>query len=72
MFVVFDFVIYWGYDFDYFCVVGDVGKVGVVIDFVEDMKILFDGILLNEMFVFMIMNGVVLFIFVGYIVVGLE
>lgn len=39
---MFDFVIYCGYDFDNLCVVGDVGKVGVVIDIVEDMKVLFD------------------------------
>lgn len=40
--MVFDLAIYWGYDFDYECVSGDVGKVGVAIDFVEDMKVFFD------------------------------
>lgn len=70
--VVFDLVMYCGYDSDYLCVEGDVGKVGVVIDFVEDMKILFDGILLDKVFVFMMMNGVVILILVSFIVIGEE
>ncbi len=53
-------------------VVGDVGKAGVAIDSVEDMKILFDDIPLSEMSVSMTMNGAVLPILAGYIVAGLE
>jgi methylmalonyl-CoA mutase len=53
-------------------VVGDVGKAGVAIDSVEDMKILFDGIPLDKMSVSMTMNGAVLPVLAGYIVAGLE
>ncbi|AAF10655.1 methylmalonyl-CoA mutase [Deinococcus radiodurans] len=70
--VAFDLATHRGYDSDHPRVVGDVGKAGVAIDSVEDMKILFDGIPLNEMSVSMTMNGAVLPILAGYIVVGLE
>lgn len=65
-------VIYRGYDLDNFRVRGDVGMVGVVIDIVEDIKIFFDGIFLENMLVFMIMNGVVILVFVVFIVIGEE
>ena len=52
--------------------IGDVGKAGVAIDSVEDMKILFDGIPLDEMSVSMTMNGAVLPVLAGYIVAGEE
>src|SRR5205807_1947962 len=58
--VAFDLATHRGYDSDHPRVVGDVGKAGVAIDSVEDMKILFDGIPLNEMSVSMTMNGAVL------------
>ena len=70
--VAFDLATHRGYDSDHPRVVGDVGKAGVAIDSVEDMKILFDGIPLNEMSVSMTMNGAVLPILAGYIVAGLE
>ena len=70
--VAFDLATHRGYDSDHPRVFGDVGKAGVAIDSVEDMKILFDGIPLNEMSVSMTMNGAVLPILAGYIVAGLE
>src|SRR5580692_7619762 len=70
--VAFDLATHRGYDSDHPRVVGDVGKAGVAIDSVEDMKILFDGIPLNEMSVSMTMNGAVLPVMAGYIVAGLE
>ena len=70
--VAFDLATHRGYDSDHPRVEGDVGKAGVAIDSVEDMKILFDGIPLNEMSVSMTMNGAVLPILAGYIVAGLE
>ncbi|MBN8531369.1 MAG: methylmalonyl-CoA mutase [Alphaproteobacteria bacterium] len=70
--VAFDLATHRGYDSDHPRVVGDVGKAGVAIDSVEDMKILFDGIPLNEMSVSMTMNGAVLPILAMYIVAGLE
>ncbi|GGR79151.1 methylmalonyl-CoA mutase [Deinococcus sedimenti] len=70
--VAFDLATHRGYDSDHPRVVGDVGKAGVAIDSVEDMKILFDGIPLSEMSVSMTMNGAVLPILAGYIVAGLE
>lgn len=70
--VAFDLATHRGYDSDHPRVVGDVGKAGVAIDSVEDMKILFDSIPLNEMSVSMTMNGAVLPILAGYIVAGLE
>ena len=70
--VAFDLATHRGYDSDHPRVVGDVGKAGVAIDSVEDMKILFDGIPLNEMSVSMTMNGAVLPILASYIVAGLE
>lgn len=70
--VAFDLATHRGYDSDHPRVVGDVGKAGVAIDSVEDMKILFDGIPLGEMSVSMTMNGAVLPILASYIVVGLE
>ncbi len=70
--VAFDLATHRGYDSDHPRVVGDVGKAGVAIDSVEDMKILFDGIPLKEMSVSMTMNGAVLPILAGYIVAGLE
>ena len=61
-----------GYDSDHERVKGDVGKAGVAIDSVEDMKILFDGIPLDKMTVSMTMNGAVLPIMACYIVAGEE
>ena len=70
--VAFDLATHRGYDSDHPRVVGDVGKAGVAIDSVEDMKILFDGIPLDEMSVSMTMNGAVLPIMAAYIVAGEE
>ena len=70
--VAFDLATHRGYDSDHPRVVGDVGKAGVAIDSVADMKILFDGIPLDKMSVSMTMNGAVLPILAGYIVAGLE
>ena len=70
--VAFDLATHRGYDSDHPRVVGDVGKAGVAIDSVEDMKILFDGIPLEKMSVSMTMNGAVLPVLAGYIVAGLE
>ncbi len=70
--VAFDLATHRGYDSDHPRVVGDVGKAGVAIDSVEDMKILFDGIPLDQMTVSMTMNGAVLPIMACYIVAGLE
>ncbi|MGB0671656.1 MAG: methylmalonyl-CoA mutase [Rhodospirillales bacterium] len=70
--VAFDLATHRGYDSDHPRVVGDVGKAGVAIDSVEDMKILFDGIPLDEMSVSMTMNGAVLPVLAGYIVAAEE
>ncbi|TNE34108.1 MAG: methylmalonyl-CoA mutase [Alphaproteobacteria bacterium] len=70
--VAFDLATHRGYDSDHPRVVGDVGKAGVAIDSVEDMKILFDGIPLDEMSVSMTMNGAVLPIMANYIVAAEE
>jgi methylmalonyl-CoA mutase len=70
--VAFDLATHRGYDSDHPRVVGDVGKAGVAIDSVEDMKILFDQIPLNEMSVSMTMNGAVLPVLAFYIAAGLE
>ena len=70
--VAFDLATHRGYDSDHPRVVGDVGKAGVAIDSVEDMKILFDGIPLDEMSVSMTMNGAVLPVMAGYIVAAEE
>jgi len=70
--VAFDLATHRGYDSDHERVVGDVGKAGVAIDSVEDMKILFDGIPLNKMSVAMTMNGAVLPVMAFYIVAALE
>jgi methylmalonyl-CoA mutase len=70
--VAFDLATHRGYDSDHPRVVGDVGKAGVAIDSVEDMKILFDQIPLNEMSVSMTMNGAVLPILAMYIVAAEE
>lgn len=70
--VAFDLPTHRGYDSDHERVVGDVGKAGVAIDSVEDMKILFDGIPLNEMSVSMTMNGAVLPIMAFFIVAAEE
>ncbi|WP_300021710.1 methylmalonyl-CoA mutase [uncultured Maribacter sp.] len=70
--VAFDLPTHRGYDSDHERVVGDVGKAGVAIDTVEDMKVLFDGIPLNEMSVSMTMNGAVLPIMAFYIVAAEE
>jgi methylmalonyl-CoA mutase len=70
--VAFDLATHRGYDSDHPRVVGDVGKAGVAIDSVEDMKILFDGIPLAEMSVSMTMNGAVLPIMANYIVAAEE
>ncbi|MFZ5939533.1 MAG: methylmalonyl-CoA mutase [Bacteroidota bacterium] len=70
--VAFDLATHRGYDSDHERVVGDVGKAGVAIDSVLDMKILFDQIPLNKMSVSMTMNGAVLPVMAFYIVAGLE
>jgi methylmalonyl-CoA mutase len=70
--VAFDLATHRGYDSDHPRVVGDVGKAGVAIDTVEDMKILFDGIPLDRMSVSMTMNGAVLPIMAMYIVTAEE
>lgn len=70
--VAFDLATHRGYDSDHPRVVGDVGKAGVAIDSVEDMKILFDGIPLDRMSVSMTMNGAVLPVLACYIVAGEE
>ena len=70
--VAFDLATHRGYDSDHPRVVGDVGKAGVAIDSVEDMKILFDGIPLDEMSVSMTMNGAVLPVMAMFIVAAEE
>lgn len=70
--VAFDLATHRGYDADHPRVVGDVGKAGVSICSVEDMKVLFNGIPLDKMSVSMTMNGAVLPILAFYIVTGLE
>ena len=70
--VAFDLATHRGYDSDHPRVVGDVGKAGVAIDSVEDMKILFDGIPLEKVSVSMTMNGAVLPVLAGYIVAAEE
>ncbi|MDP8913560.1 MAG: methylmalonyl-CoA mutase, partial [Pseudomonadota bacterium] len=70
--VAFDLATHRGYDSDHPRVVGDVGKAGVAIDTLEDMKILFDGIPLGEMSVSMTMNGAVLPVLAFYIVAAEE
>src|SRR5574343_655898 len=70
--VAFDLATHRGYDSDNARVTGDVGKAGVAIDSVEDMKILFDGIPLDKISVSMTMNGAVLPILAGYIVAAEE
>ncbi len=70
--VAFDLATHRGYDSDHERVVGDVGKAGVAIDSVEDMKVLFDQIPLGEMSVSMTMNGAVLPIMAFYIVAAEE
>jgi len=70
--VAFDLATHRGYDSDHPRVTGDVGKAGVAIDSVEDMKVLFDGIPLDEMSVSMTMNGAVIPTLAMYIVAGEE
>jgi methylmalonyl-CoA mutase len=70
--VAFDLATHRGYDSDHPRVEGDVGKAGVAIDSVEDMKILFDGIPLDQMSVSMTMNGAVLPVLASFIVAGEE
>ncbi|MEZ5529890.1 MAG: methylmalonyl-CoA mutase [Porticoccaceae bacterium] len=70
--VAFDLATHRGYDSDHERVVGDVGKAGVAIDSVEDMKILFDGIPLDKVSVSMTMNGAVLPVMANYIVAAEE
>jgi len=70
--VAFDLATHRGYDSDHPRVTGDVGKAGVAIDTVEDMKILFDGIPLDQMSVSMTMNGAVIPILAFFIVAGEE
>ncbi|MDB5897130.1 MAG: methylmalonyl-CoA mutase, partial [Ramlibacter sp.] len=70
--VAFDLATHRGYDSDHPRVTGDVGKAGVAIDSVEDMKILFDGIPLDKMSVSMTMNGAVIPILAFFIVAGEE
>ncbi|MBV1868698.1 MAG: methylmalonyl-CoA mutase [Marinosulfonomonas sp.] len=70
--VAFDLATHRGYDSDHPRVEGDVGKAGVAIDSVEDMKILFDGIPLEKVSVSMTMNGAVIPILASYIVAGQE
>lgn len=70
--VAFDLATHRGYDSDHPRVVGDVGKAGVAIDSVEDMKVLFDGIPLDQVSVSMTMNGAVIPILANFIVAGEE
>jgi methylmalonyl-CoA mutase len=70
--VAFDLATHRGYDSDHPRVMGDVGKAGVAIDSVEDMKILFDGIPLDKVSVSMTMNGAVLPVLAGYVVAAEE
>jgi len=70
--VAFDLATHRGYDSDHERVIGDVGKAGVAIDSVEDMKILFDQIPLDQMSVSMTMNGAVIPIMAFYIVAAME
>jgi methylmalonyl-CoA mutase len=70
--VAFDLATHRGYDSDHSRVAGDIGKAGVAIDSVEDMKILFDQIPLDQMTVSMTMNGAVLPVLAGYIVAAEE
>ncbi|MFN3972230.1 MAG: methylmalonyl-CoA mutase [Gemmobacter sp.] len=70
--VAFDLATHRGYDSDHPRVVGDVGKAGVAIDSVEDMKVLFDGIPLDRISVSMTMNGAVIPILANFIVAGEE
>jgi len=70
--VAFDLATHRGYDSDHPRVLGDVGKAGVAIDSVEDMKILFDGIPLDQISVSMTMNGAVIPILANFIVTGEE
>jgi len=70
--VAFDLATHRGYDSDHPRVTGDVGKAGVAIDSVEDMKILFDGIPLEKVSVSMTMNGAVLPVLAGFVVAGEE
>jgi methylmalonyl-CoA mutase len=70
--VAFDLATHRGYDSDHPRVTGDVGKAGVAIDSVEDMKILFDQVPLDKMSVSMTMNGAVLPVLAGYIVAAEE
>src|SRR5262250_1545016 len=70
--VAFDLATHRGYDSDHPRVTGDVGKAGVAIDSVEDMKVLFDGIPLDEVSVSMTMNGAVLPVLAAYVVAAEE
>ena len=70
--VAFDLPTHRGYDSDHERVTGDVGKAGVAIDSIEDMKVLFDGIPLDKVSVSMTMNGAVLPILASYIVAAKE
>lgn len=70
--VAFDLATHRGYDSDHARVVGDVGKAGVAVDSIEDMRILFDGIPLDKMSVSMTMNGAVLPILALFVVAGEE
>ncbi|MBD3760692.1 methylmalonyl-CoA mutase [Rhizorhabdus sp.] len=70
--VAFDLATHRGYDSDHVRVTGDVGKAGVAIDTIDDMKILFDGIPLDQMSVSMTMNGAVIPILAFFIVAGEE
>jgi len=70
--VAFDLATHRGYDSDHPRVTGDVGKAGVAVDSVEDMKVLFDGIPLDKVSVSMTMNGAVLPVLAGYIVAAEE
>ena len=70
--VAFDLATHRGYDSDHPRVSGDVGKAGVAVDSVEDMKVLFDGIPLDQVSVSMTMNGAVLPVLAGYIVAAEE
>ncbi|NCW04353.1 MAG: methylmalonyl-CoA mutase, partial [Rhodobacteraceae bacterium] len=70
--VAFDLATHRGYDSDHERVIGDVGKAGVAIDSIEDMKILFDGIPLDKVSVSMTMNGAVIPVLANFIVTGEE
>lgn len=67
--VVFDLLMFYGYDLDYEMLLGEVGKCGVVVDMLVDMEVFFDGILIDQIMMLMMINFMVLIFFVMYLVV---